>query len=390
MALGIWVWALGFWYPVLVSDHYHVVFTLQKRLQKIRIGFSMKKQLFIFFTFFTLTLSFHVNAEHVMYVVTGTSNTLKIIDTDTDKITGEIGELENAHGLSGNANTEYLVAGSMNQDNMGKSLSKPVAITEEEHKEHHAADSGSSKSSGKSYVSIIHPKHGHVMRRIEVKGITHHTSVSPDGKVAIAVHSKNGGVSVINLDQAKVLSFIKTGQVPNYAVFSSDGQFLYVSNAGSGNVSVIDTHKRAVIKNIKVGLGPEHLQIDAHNEVLYVVNVIGGSVSAVNLADTHNIHTYKVGKSPHGISLSTDGKRLFVSNKGGNSLTRINISNDNIETISLEPAPYHVEVIPNSQKLYVSSRKQPKIWVIDQINMSVLKEINIGSGVAHQMVVLDR
>lgn len=355
----------------------------------------MKKSLLVSLIFISLTLSFYVSAEHVMYVVTGPDNKLQIIDTKTDKIIGEIGELENAHGLAGNANTEYLIAGSMNQGNMtqgGKkgSSTKPSAVSDEEHKAHHAIDKNKPQMSGKSYISIIHPKHGHVMRRIEVKGITHHTSVSPDGKTAIAVHSKNGGISVIDLDQSKVISFIKTGQIPNYAVFSSDGKFLYVTNAGSGNVSVIDTNKWLVIKNIKVGMGPEHMTIDSHNEVLYVANVIEGSVSVVNLADTNNVHKIKVGKSPHGIALSSDELRLFVSNKGGNSLTRINIDNGEISNIALSPAPYHLEVIPNTNKVYVSSRKTPKIWVVDQNNLSILKEINIKSGVAHQMVVLDR
>jgi len=350
----------------------------------------MKKCILIIFTFITFTIPLYVSAAHVMYVVTGDDNKLKIIDTQTDTITGEIGELENAHGLSGNANTEYLVAGSMNQGDKVKTSSKPTAVSDEEHKAHHAVDKKQPTIMGKSYVSIIHPKHGHVMRRIEVKGITHHTSVSPDGKTAVAVHSKNGGISAIDLDKSEVISFIKTGQVPNYAVFSSDGKFLYVSNAGSGNISVIDTKKWNVIKHIKVGMGPEHLHLDSHNEVLYVVNVIEGSVSVVNLADTKKVHTIKVGKSPHGVSLSSDGLRLFVSNKGGNSLTRINIDSGEIKNITLDPAPYHLEVIPNTNKVYVSSRKKPKIWVIDQHSLAILKEINIGSGVAHQMVVLDR
>ena len=354
----------------------------------------MKKKLLISTIFILLTLPFMVSAEHVMYVVTGPDNKLQIINTQSDEIIGEIGELENAHGLSGNANTEYLVAGSMKQGNQKIASLKPKTVTDEEHKEHHVAAKDkpilAGEMSGKSYVSIVHPKHGHVMRRIEVRGITHHTSVSPNGKIAIAVHSQNGGISVINLDQSKVVAFVKTGQVPNYAVFNSRGNSLYVSNAGSGNVSVIDTDKWVVTSNIKVGMGPEHMYLDSHDEVLYVVNVIEGSVSVVNLADTKNVRKIKVGKSPHGISLSSDGLRLFVSNKGGNSLTRINIDSGKVANILLSPAPYHLEVIPNTNKVYVSSRKSPKIWVIDQNSLAILKEINIKSGVAHQMVVLDR
>jgi len=350
----------------------------------------MKKFVTIFLLFTSLGLVHNVNAEHVMYVATGTNNKLLIIDTETDKIKGEIGELENAHGLSGNANTEYLVAGSMNQGNVGKKPTKPASVSEEEHKEHHSADPTKPQPLGDSFVSIVHPKHGHVMRRIKVIGITHHTAVSPDGKIAIAVHSKNGGISVIDLDKQNVLSFVKTGQVPNYALFSSDGKFSYVSNAGSGTVSIINTTTWKVLKDIKVGLGPEHMEIDSFNEVLYVVNVIEGSVSVVNLADSENVRKIKVGKSPHGISLSSNRLWLFVSNKGSDSLARINVASGEVKNISLKPAPYHVEVVPNAPKVYVSSRKAPKIWVVDQNTLEILNEINISSGVAHQMVLLDQ
>jgi len=344
--------------------------------------------------FFMITFSLVSSAEPILYVVTGPNNTMLAIDTQKDEIMSEIGELENAHGLAGNKNTPYLVAGSLSKSeniNTKENLaSKPITMSDDAHKRHHTAAGDEKGNTGKSYVSIIHPEHGHVMNRIEVVGITHHTAVSPDGKVAIAAHSQNGGVSVIDLNQSKVITFIKTGQVPNFVVFNDGGQFAYVTNSGSGSISVIDTKKWSVIKDIKVGSGPAHLFLDKPTNVLYVVNVLGGSVSAINLTDKKIVSTYQVGKSPHGISMSSDGKWLFVSNKGSDTLTRINIRNGNVKNLTLKPAPYHLEVIPNSRKLYVSSRKQAKIWVIDQLAMNILKEINIGFGVAHQMVLISR
>ncbi len=92
-----------------------------------------------------------------------------------------------------------------------------------------------------SFVSIVHPGRGHVMRRVSVRGLTHHTAVSPDGKYGIAVHSGAGGISVIDLESMSVIKEIQTGRAPNFALFSSDGRGLYVSNAFSGTLSEIDT-----------------------------------------------------------------------------------------------------------------------------------------------------
>lgn len=331
-----------------------------------------------------------VNAATLMYVPTGASNELVIIDVDTDKIVGRIGELESAHGLSTSSNTEYLVAGSMKIIEPDKKLTatKPDAVSEAEHEAHHAGgNAGDKVVTGPSYVSIVHPKHGHVMRRIAVRGLTHHTAVSPNGKFAIAVHSGAGGISVIDLEHSSVVKTVQTGLWPNYAVFSNDGKYLYVSNARPGTVSEIDTQDWKIVRELKAEKEPEHLVLGNGNHMLYVANKGSGSVSAINLVNGEIQRSYSTGKKPHGLDLSDDGQWLFVSNKGSDKLTRIDITKGTEIEIDLGPAPYHLAYIPGKNKLYVSSRKLPKIWVIDPDSMTIQSEIKLGKGEAHQMLI---
>jgi len=350
----------------------------------------MFKQITTTLAFLPLLFFFGTSiAAPVMYVPTGETNELVIIDLTTDKITGRIGDLENAHGLSSSPNTEYLIAGSMqaiNTKNGG--AAKPAQMSEAEHASHHAGGKAKTKQSASpSYVSIIHPKYGHVMRRVEVRGLTHHTAVSPDGKIAIAVHSGVGGISVIDLNKMEVTKTLQTGTWPNYAVFTSDGNFLYVSNAGTGMVSEIDTRKWQIARTIKVGKEPEHMHISAENKILYVANKASGTVSVINLADGKVTKTYSVGKKVHGVDLSDDGRWLFVASKSSNTLSRINLVSGKIMSVDLSPAPYHLAYITGLDKLYVSSRKLPKIWVVNPESLQVEKEILLGKGVAHQMVI---
>jgi len=349
----------------------------------------MKNKMASFLAFFLLTISTISHAELIMYVPTGETNELLIIDLVTDKITGRIDELENAHGLSGNSNTEYLIAGSMQPlDAKNSGAVKPAQISEAEHAAHHAGGKSTAKKTAiSSYLSIIHPKHGHVMRRVEVSGLTHHTAVSPDGKIAIAVHSGTGGISVVDLEKMDVLKTIKTGMWPNYAVFTNDGRFVYVSNAGTGVVSEIDTAKWRLTREIKVGKEPEHMAMAADNKTLYVANKSSGSVSVINLQDAVVTQTFSIGKKVHGIDLSDDGRWLFVVSKGEDVLSKVNLASGEIIRATLSPAPYHLAYIPGLDKLYVSSRKLPKIWVLDPKTLAIKKEINLGKGVAHQMVV---
>jgi len=335
-------------------------------------------------------------AAPTMYVPTGESNEIVIIDLQKDKVSGRIDELENAHGLSSSDNTEFLVAGSMQVENPSKKTGagKPAQMSEAEHNSHHAnvTKGGKSATNKKtkptpSFVSIVHPKDGHVIDRIKVRALTHHTAVSPDGNTAVVVHSGAGGISVIDLNRKEVISTLDTGLWPNYAVYSRDGKTVYVSNAKPGTVSEINTQTWKVTRQIKVGKDPEHFALGRQGKNLYVANTGSGSVSVIDLSSGLVSQTYKVGKQVHGIDTSADGRWLFVASKGDNSLSRVDLSNGKIISAQLKPAPYHVSFIPGQNKLYVSSRKQPKIWVIDPTTLAVKSEINLGKGVAHQMVV---
>jgi YVTN family beta-propeller protein len=337
-----------------------------------------------------MAIPFVLSAQPFMYVPRGEANDIVIIDLSTDQISGIIAELENSHGLSSSPNSDYLVAGSMQQSVDGEQghASKPATVAETEHQAHHASDADiSTEMPTSSFVSVVHPEHGHVMRRISVRGFTHHTAVSPDGKTAIAVHSGAGGISVIDFEKAQVTQTLQTGEFANYAVFSRDGKRLYVSNAQPGTISEIDAVDWTINRVIKVGKEPEHMVIAPDGSKLFVANVGEGSAVVVDLAAGAVTKTYETGAKPHGIDVSEDGHWLFVSSKGDGKLNRIDLTNDKIQTIDLQPVPYHLEYVDKIKKLYVSSRKEPKIWVLNPETLLLEKTIDLGEGVAHQMVI---
>lgn len=331
-------------------------------------------------------------AGPTMYVPTGNANDIVIIDLETDKIVGRIDELENAHGLSSSPNSEYLVAGSMKpqEQDIPVSPDKPTVVSEVEHLAHHAGgDTDSAGSTRESYLAIVHPKHGHVMRRVAVRSLTHHTAVSPNGKTAVAVHSGAGGISIVDLDKMMVIKEIDTGQWPNYAVFSKDGDRLYVSNAGANSVSEFGTNDWKMVRELKAGKEPEHMVLGVRDRTLYVANKGDATVSAIDLASGDAKQTYSVGDKPHGTDVSDDGRWLFVSSKKAGLITRIDLSTGEQRTAALNPAPYHLAYIKKLNKFYVSSRSEAKIWVLDPITLAIKNTINLKQGVAHQMVMRD-
>ena len=335
-------------------------------------------------------VSLESTAGSLMYVPMGNANDIAIIDLDTDSVVARIDELENSHGLSASPNSEYLVAGSMKpmEADTPSNPDKPAAVSDAEHAAHHAGGDDSTATK-ESYLSIVHPKHGHVMRRVAVRGLTHHTALSPDGKIAVAVHSGNGAISVVNLDSMSVVKTVDTGKWPNYAVFTNDGSRLYVSNAGENSISEIDTSSWKVVRELKAGKEAEHIVLGKQGQMLYTANKGGATASAIDLKNGHIKYTYDVGNNPHGIDVSDDGRWLFVASKKDGFVTQIDLASGDHKAVELKPAPYHLMYINNLRKVYVSSRKEPKIWVLDPETLMVQNTIDLGQGVAHQMVIRD-
>ncbi len=329
-------------------------------------------------------------AAPTVYIPLGTANEIMIVDAATGQANGSISGLDNPHGLAVTPDGKYLVAGSNQESTPGQAEvpPKPEGMSEAEHKSHHSAPpAGAAPQAGLSHVDIVSIDDNKVIRRIDVRGAIHHNLVTPDGRYAISTHTTAGGVSVIDLKTMKLAKTIATGLVPNYAVATRDSKKIYVSNAGNNTISEIDTGNWIVTRNILAGKGPEHLVLSPDEKRLYVNNVAGADVSVIDLDAGKITKTYQVGEEPHGIDMSSDGKTLFVASKRENKLLAIGLGDGSVRSTALNPAPYHVTTIAGTGKLYVSSRKLPKIWVLDQATLKITGEIQI-KGVGHQMVVV--
>lgn len=306
-------------------------------------------------------------AAPIAYIPLGTANEVIAVDTATDRIIAHYPGVLNPHGLVATPDGEYLVAGSLTETPL-----PPGA----------AADTPNSK------LYLIHPDHGHVMSEIPVAGWTHHEAITPDGRYVISTHPTRGGVSVVDLTASRVVKTIKTGATPNYTIVTRDGKRAYVSNSGDGNVSEIDLGTWTVTRTLDAGPAPEHLVFAPDERTIYVANDRGGTVSAVGVDSGKVERSYKIGTRVHGLDIGDDGTTLFVSNRADDRLVAVDIRSGEQRAITLSPAPYHLDRIPGTGKIYVSSSKEPKIWVVDQKRFEVTGTIELPAGAGHQIGIV--
>lgn len=326
-----------------------------------------------------------------VYIPEGSAGETLVVDARTDTVVGRLANLPDIHGLGGAAKARYLVAGSYAETQADKKLvvAKPASVSEDEHAAHHsaAARTGATSSNAISILTIIDARNGSPVRRLEVPGAVHHVAVSPDGRYAVATLPNADSISIIDLSDLTVRGVVRTGPTPNYAAFNADGSMVYVSNAGNGTVSEVEVGRRIVRRNLPAGNTPEHLVLAPDGRTLYVANVDAGTVSALAIERGAVDRTFSIGGEVHGLDLSDDGGTLFVSGKGENKLVAINLSSGKVRTAPLGPGPYHLAVVRGTGKLYVSSRDEPKVWVVDEATLAPRSTIAI-RGEGHQMVVL--
>lgn len=306
-------------------------------------------------------------ADPTVYIPLGTGNQVIAVDAAEDEITDSFPGVENAHGLVATPDGEYLIAGSLKEEPL-----KP----------------GQDKDTPNSKLFLIHPAHGHVMSTIPVAGWTHHQAITPDGRFVLSTHGLRGYVSVLDLEQNKIIHTVETGLMPNYTIITADGQRAYVSNTGGNSIAEVDLGTWKVTRKLESGPAPEHMAFSKDEKHIYVTNPRAGQVSIVDV-DTGKVTAgLQAGDDVHGLDISEDGETLFASSKKDDKLVAIDTRTGKKRELKLSPAPYHLNTIRGTGKVYVSSRKDPLIWVVDQESLKVTNTIELPAGEGHQMAVV--
>ncbi|WP_159588884.1 YncE family protein [Chelativorans xinjiangense] len=326
-----------------------------------------------------------------VYIPEGSAGEILVVDADTGAVKARWTGFEAVHGLAGAPGAKYLVAGSYTEvaKDEAEVPEKPEGITQDEHEAHHARKPAPAMpmDAPVSILTVLDAQSGEVVRRIEVPGAVHHVAMSPDGRHAVTSHPTTGGIGIVDLDTLSFRIFVPTGPNPNYAVFAPDGRSVFVTNADNGTVSEVDIEKGFVKRNILSGEAPEHVVISRDGEHLYVADAYAGDVHEIALPAGRIARTFPVGGEIHGLDLSDDGETLFVSGKGEDKLVAVALDTGTQKTTTLAPSPYHLATVTSTGALFVSSREEPKVWIVGQSGMAVRGEIAV-SGEGHQMVVL--
>lgn len=190
-------------------------------------------------------------------------------------------------------------------------------------------------------------------------------------------------VDVIDADSGKVVGTIADTPGVHGVAIASEFKHGFTSNGRENKVSMFDPATLALIKKIDVGKGPDGIYYDPASKRVFTNNHGSHDITAIDANSGEVVGTVK---------LNGDGEQAVI---GGDGLVYVN-SEDTAEVVVFDPkslevknrfpigvakTPTGLAYDPKSKRLFIGTREEPKMVVMDATSGKVIGSFPIGKGV---------
>jgi YVTN family beta-propeller protein len=227
-----------------------------------------------------------------VYVANEFSNTVSVIDAETDKVKSTINVGDFPYGIDTNP------------------LNNRVYVT----------------NRGSNTVSVIDGSIDSKLLDISVGKSPVGIAANPTANWIYVTNLDDGTLSVIDGITNGVIDTVSAGKAPYGVAVNPLTNTLYVSDIVTDTVSVIDGETNNITDKITVGKQPTGLTIDTTegSNKLYVANHNSNSISVIDTKSKELINNIaSFGDSPVGIAIDSLSNKLYVSNIASNTVSVI-------------------------------------------------------------------
>lgn len=249
------------------------------------------------------------------------------------------------------------------------------------------------------------------------------------GGTLIVLNKADNEAVFIDPATLKILGKTPTGNAPHEGIVSVDGKTLYVANYGDqrpGNsLSIIDVATRKVNKVLDLGplvrphgiievggniyftaeasravarYNPAADKVDwiqgtgqaishmvvamPNGKKLFTPNMLSDTVTVIELPTTpgpNGVQHIKLGREPEGLDISPDGKELWVATRGDGNMAIIDTATNRVlETFAVGNFPIRVKFTPDGKRVLVSNAQGNEVVILEAATRKVIKRIETG------------
>jgi phospholipase C len=191
----------------------------------------------------------------------GGSDTVSVIDTASDKVTGTftVGQAPQMIAVGPNGGRAYVTC-----------------------------------SQGVYAIDVRHG-HGRGRRLGTACAGAHGLATSPDGTLLYVADAERDELAVLDAGRGKVIRRVAVGRMPWGVALTSDGSAVYVTNANSDTVSVYDVESKKITSTLHVPRIPTG--ISAFGAEMWVAGNVSSTISVIDTASHAVTHRIEFGVS---------------------------------------------------------------------------------------------
>jgi len=317
-----------------------------------------------------------ISSHDRVYTADQTSNTVSVIDPAENKLLGVIrlgdpvpgalsplykGQLL-VHGLGYSPDSKTLAVVSVGSNSVtliDTETNKVKGVVYVGRSPHEAFFAPNGRElwvtvRGENYVSVIDPVRMKETRRIEMANGPGMAMFGPDGKYAFVCSSFTPELAVIDVASHRIIKKIPqaTPFSPNIAVTPENNE-VWITLKDAGKVQVYSA-KPPFAQKAVLDTGPitNHVNFANNRNGKFAYVTIGGAneVKAFRRGDTPElVATIPVRELPHGIWPSGDGSRVYVALENGENCVAIDtVTNKVIANIPIGQTTQALVYVPNA------------------------------------------
>jgi YVTN family beta-propeller protein len=203
-------------------------------------------------------------------------------------------------------------------------------------------------------------------------------AISPNGRHAYVANRLSSTLSVIDTQTNLLTSTVAlpSGSFPAGLVVAPDGRYVYITLSNSHALLVVDTASSSVVGTpIAVGCGPHGIAITPDGAYVYVTNDCfpGGGVTVVSLSTNSAVAAISVGNNPSAAAITPDAKFVYVTNTGERSVSVIDAATNSVlgSPIPVDGFPGAIAIAPNGRQAYVTNEGGNTVSVIETASNTV-------------------
>jgi len=192
------------------------------------------------------------------------------------------------------------------------------------------------------------------------------------------------GIGVFDVEQNKLVRVIQGGSDPENFDISRDGSTLFISNEDVSGLSFLDVGMGKVVQTVGVGGEPEGVTLAPNGKLVYVTDEADAAISVIDVAARKRIKTIKVGRRPRNIVFLPNGSRAYVNAENDGAIVLFDtVKNVKLQAIQLgtpgEIKPMGLALSPDATKLYVSTGRGKKVFIVDTTTNRPAASFEVGT-----------